>query len=253
MKVAVSERARALRAELEELRSHPWAGDYYAGDGIGENLSLLISESSFVITAPGCLGMYARAYGTVEANSERAVLHYEFQEGFLLGRGFPEELVIVQWEDRVYLIPPDMGPAFLDDVRAGVEPRSRRLGLHLLRTGYRSSIPAPPRRSGLFEELFELGPESGAILARILEVHGPTGDELGGDVFEVHLDSGTSCGFCEGMPVVVREQGDDSLPGTIEELGEDWARATFTRSKWRSEAPAPRPGWHAQRNREDPF
>src|SRR4030095_1837931 len=62
----VSERGRRIRAELLNLPKHAWAGDYYRGDGLGVNVSLLIApEAGFVFTWDGCLGRYDWNYGNV--------------------------------------------------------------------------------------------------------------------------------------------------------------------------------------------
>src|SRR5438046_2811177 len=106
----VSERERRIRAELLNLPKHPWAGDYYYGDGLGANVSLLIApEAGFVFTWDGCLGRYDWSYGNarvagtgtrIELLSKRPNRQRAFQ-------GIALALVPIVWGDRHYLIPMD--------------------------------------------------------------------------------------------------------------------------------------------------
>jgi hypothetical protein len=34
---------KKVQAEIETLRTHEWAGEYYEGDGLGENVSLVLA------------------------------------------------------------------------------------------------------------------------------------------------------------------------------------------------------------------
>src|SRR5262245_32032 len=55
-----------IRAEVKSLGEHEWAGEYYAGDGLGVNTSLAIApKSGYVFEWHGCLGLYDRNYGAV--------------------------------------------------------------------------------------------------------------------------------------------------------------------------------------------
>src|SRR5262245_43325767 len=57
----------AILAEVATLADHAWAGKYYAGDGMGENVSLALApRAGFVFEWHGCLGLYDRNFGAVE-------------------------------------------------------------------------------------------------------------------------------------------------------------------------------------------
>src|ERR1051325_7519917 len=52
-------RLARIKAEIARLRDHEWAGEYYWGDGLGANVSLVVSpKSGFVFTWNGCMGLY---------------------------------------------------------------------------------------------------------------------------------------------------------------------------------------------------
>ena len=47
---------QAILAELKRLGDHEWAGEYYAGDGVGVNTSVVIApHSGYVFEWHGCL------------------------------------------------------------------------------------------------------------------------------------------------------------------------------------------------------
>jgi len=72
---AATARAWQIKAELAQLKTHEWAGEYYEGDGEGENISLLTApKAGFVFRWQGCLGLYGLNYGSVEATSGRLKL-----------------------------------------------------------------------------------------------------------------------------------------------------------------------------------
>ena len=48
---------RHVREEIGQLKNHEWAGEYYLGDGLGENVSFAIApKQGFVVEWRGCLG-----------------------------------------------------------------------------------------------------------------------------------------------------------------------------------------------------
>ncbi len=93
-----------IQAEIKTLQDHPWAGEYYCGDGLGTNISLAIApKSGHVFELRNCTGLYDRNYGTVEWKNGLLRLTFTFEnnrEGF---RGFAEELIPVAWGPRKVL------------------------------------------------------------------------------------------------------------------------------------------------------
>jgi len=90
------------RAEIKALNGHFWAGEYDEGDGLGENVSLILApETGFVFEWHGCAGLYDRNYGTVREANGKIRLGFTFsnnQKGF---QGISPELVPVAWGKRM--------------------------------------------------------------------------------------------------------------------------------------------------------
>src|SRR5438128_6024543 len=125
---------KKILAEVKRLAEHEWAGEYYAGDGLGVNTSLSIApKSGFVFEWHGCLGLYDRNYGAVVSTNNRLRLSFTFenqQKGF---QGIAPELIPVRWGDRRYLVPADDVVGFCNRVNDGSEPRDGAHGFFLLR------------------------------------------------------------------------------------------------------------------------
>src|SRR5580658_2242417 len=83
---AAEDRRTRIQAEIKQLGDHPWAGEYYTGDGLGENVSLLIAPSTgYVFEWHGCMGLYDRNFGTATETNSRIRLSFTFpnkREGF---------------------------------------------------------------------------------------------------------------------------------------------------------------------------
>jgi hypothetical protein len=135
-KAAAEAKRELIRQELGSLKTHPWAGEYYYGDGLGVNVDLsLAPKSGFVFTWNGCLGLYDLNYGKVEETEGRVKLVFRFpndQKGF---QGIASALIPVLWGERHYLIPPDRVVDFTNAINAGFEPRSGLHGRFLLNGG----------------------------------------------------------------------------------------------------------------------
>lgn len=134
-KSAMRWRERILAAAAA-LTNHPWAGAYYAGDGLGVNVSLLLAPGAgYVFEWHGCLGLYDRNYGAITETNGRIRLSFTFtneRKGF---QGIAEEFIPVAWGARVYLIPSDDVVGFCNKVNEGTEPRDAPHGFYLLRRG----------------------------------------------------------------------------------------------------------------------
>lgn len=106
---AAAEARRAeIRTELATLGPHAWAGEYYAGDGLGVNISLTLApRSGFVFEWHGCLGLYDRNYGAVTSQDRRLSLSFSFENERKGFAGLSPELIVVPWGSRVYLVPAD--------------------------------------------------------------------------------------------------------------------------------------------------
>ena len=128
--------SQQIKMEIAQLKNHEWAGEYYEGDGLGENVSLVIApKHGYVFEWHGCLGLYDRNYGDVTSTNDRIQFSFAFtnkQEGF---EGIASEFILIRWGDRKYLVPANAVVGFCNDVNSGREPRKQPHGRFLLRRG----------------------------------------------------------------------------------------------------------------------
>lgn len=128
--------ATAIAAELEGDELPAWAGTYYMGDGLGKNVSVsLAPESGFHFTWNGCVGIYDRNFGAVQARDGRLHLACEFPNSRRALQGVAPELLPLAWGGRTYLLDASDVMDFVNDVNEGDEPRPEYHGRHLMRRG----------------------------------------------------------------------------------------------------------------------
>ena len=133
---AAHARAKRIKEELAQLKGHPWAGEYYDGDGLEVSASLFIApKSGFAFWQQGDMGLDDLNYGGVEASGGRLRLLFELPRRRGDFVGIEPELTLVLWGDRHYLIDSGRMPDFVDHVNAGFEPRHGNPGSFLLRRG----------------------------------------------------------------------------------------------------------------------
>lgn len=200
-------RREEVRAEVEALDSQEWAGEYYAGDGLGVNTTLLLApRSGYVFEWHGCLGLYDRNYGSVTSTDRSLRLSFTFdnvREGF---RGIAPELTVVRWGARRYLVPTDDVIGFCNDVNQGDEPRTDVHGRYLLRRGDESKKVSGSPELPLEDRACLL---ASPVEANVLTVGAST---LRSSIAEwkfkdtpVTLDAGSERGLRIGMELVVIE------------------------------------------------
>jgi hypothetical protein len=197
-KIVGLEVSRTCR-ELLDLANHPWAGDYYAGDGLGDNRTLALAKEHFVFTSSGCVH-FDRNVGSVAEKDGHVVLTCTFHAD----PRYPKELIVVRWSDRHYLVPLTEMKSFCDAVNRGREPRTEVHGSFLLRKGDEklraNGFPeAPPEyRNVLLKHRVD---------ATIVEISGvtnrPSVNGVGFTDTHVVIDAGTSDGIKVGMVLYV--------------------------------------------------
>jgi hypothetical protein len=241
--VAFDAKQAVVLAELEGLGGHPWAGEYYGGDGLGVNRSLTLApEAGFTFTWEGCLGLYDRNFGAITARGQELQLSFVFendQEGF---RGLAPDLTLVPWGERRYLVPSDEIAAFCSAVNGSTEPRRSLRGNHLLRLGDEQlEVVGTPELPDGYCDLLLPTP----ILATIQSV-GATRSWLGKADIEFHeipitLDQGHRHGLRVGMILWVIEP--DFTSGRCEVIAVEPDRAELLVTQFGDHDPAPHAGW----------
>jgi hypothetical protein len=106
--VEIERRRSELVSEIARLdMDHPWAGRYYAGDGMGMNIFLLLApRGGCLATWRGCMGLYGCNWGAVTVDDGR--LHVEFTRPNTPGKwgNFDCDFTIVGCGENRFLQPP---------------------------------------------------------------------------------------------------------------------------------------------------
>jgi len=131
---ALQARFERLEQALAELGGHRWAGTYFAGDGLGANVALMLApEAGFVATWHGCMGLYDHNHGRVlDVGGGRLLLEFErpLDEG-ILRHEVSREMLVVEWGERRVLLREEDLEKYLDDVASGAEPARFHEGMYL--------------------------------------------------------------------------------------------------------------------------
>ncbi len=199
---AVEAQRAAIDKETLATPKVAWAGDYYFGDGMGQNVSLSLAPVSGVAaTWQGCLGTYSANKGRVIPQADGSLLLEYEQPNDQRGIGFADHLIPVAWGERMYMISQDELPAFASAVNLGDEPRKDAQGSFLMRTGDEQrkvyGVPAlPPAQQSLIREVpLEVGVVSVDRLR-----------DKDADHFEcryrLELDHGANDGLAAGMKLL---------------------------------------------------
>lgn len=199
---AVAAQHAAVGKENSTTPSAAWAGDYYFGDGLGQNVHLSVSpRSGIAATWRGCLGTYAANKGKVVPQADGSLLLKYEQPNDPKGIGFADHVIPVPWGDRMYMISEGELPAFASAVNLGDEPREGQSGSFFLRQGDESrkvhGPPVlPPRQQSLIREVpLEVGVVSANRLPK-------TNADTFECRFRLKLDRGANDGLASGMNLV---------------------------------------------------
>jgi hypothetical protein len=235
---AAEKQTKQIQTEIGGLRNHRWAGEYYYGDGLGVNVSLILApQSGFVFTWHGCLGLYDLNYGSVAFSKETLKLLFTYtnsREGF---EGIAPELIPMVWGQRHYLIPRDGVIQFANAINAGLEPNGRRGGrseYFLLKRGDENGLVdgAPPLPAEYAAYILK-----DPINANILSVN-ETHLEKSRRITSVTLDVGSATGLKKGMELYVQGPFETA---TITDVEERTALAII--DQFDATRPPPSVGW----------
>ncbi|MDI9239153.1 hypothetical protein QLQ15_09545 [Lysobacter sp. LF1] len=205
----VEARQQAVDAELKQLGPHAWAGEYYEGDGLGSNTTLsLAPRSGVAATLRGCLGLYRANLGSIESASQ-GLLRFRFDVPRDAGTlGFPEELQLVRWGARRYLIAPSSMQDFVNAMHGGSEPRITAYGRFLLAKGDEGKpvqgLPGLPERylAAIRSEPLEAG------VLRVERVSAARHGEFCEKRYRITLNRGALDGLAAGVELTTRSPDD---------------------------------------------
>jgi hypothetical protein len=223
--------------------SAPWAGEFYAGDGLGVNQLLVIApKSGFVFEWHGCLGLYDRNYGRVAWTNNAIHLSFTFSnqtEGF---QGMAPQLVPVPWGKRMYLVPADDLIGFCNEVNQGNEPRSDVHGLYLLGRGHeKRAVAGYPEVPKEFRSYLLSKPVVTEIVGLGFFRVQPNPTEWTIKDTPVILNAGSKEGLRVGMQLLVLYP--TNIFVTVRITGVEETKAEAVMSKLRDGEPDPQVGW----------
>jgi hypothetical protein len=241
-KTAEAKRKQILK-EIAKLKDHEWAGDYFAGDGLGVNTSLTLApEGGYVFEWHGCLGLYDRNFGAVTFTNNRIQLSFTFpneRKGF---QGIAPEFIPVIWKSRHYLVPADDMIGFCNHVNEGEEPRAAVRGFYFLRRGdEKKAVDGLPKVPGEFQPYLLMHPIHATITNVAPYLTRPSIADWKFKDTLVTLNIGTKAGLRIGMELVVTQPINIVESVRITKVEDTWSEAVMTQTG--ENEPGPKIGW----------
>jgi hypothetical protein len=243
--VALEARIESILEEIVDIPAHPWAGEYYVGDGLGMNINLALAPNAGITaTWDGCMGRYGWAYGSVQELGDGTVQAQYDHRDDESSLGFPERLMPVAWGPRRYLIDADEAIEFVNAINLGREPRNGMHGRILLARGDEDlAAPGLPTLPSPYLEMIRAQAQDvGVSAARMLE---QKRDDIGCRTrFHLTLDRGADIGLVPGTELRQRHPARWDIVHVID-VGATSATAEFTSFEETCVPldPAPGPGW----------
>ena len=245
---ASAERAAAIKrdeilAEIKNQKGHKWAGNYYAGDGLGENTSLVLApKSGYVFEWRGCMGLYDRNFGAATWTNDRVRLSFTFQnkrDGF---QGIAPELIPISWESREYLVAADDIVGFCNDINEGREPRNEIYGSYLLRQGdEKKEVKGLPEVPEQYRQYLLAKPVKATIVSVGAYTTRPSVADWKFKDTPVTIDAGMKQGLLVGMELLVTQP--ENIVESVKITKVEDARAEAVMVQAGEEEPGPKAGW----------
>lgn len=234
---------RQIQEEIGHRKNHEWAGEYYEGDGLGENVTFTIApKHGYVFEWRGCLGVYDRNYGSVTITNSRILLSFAFtnkQEEFA---GVANEFMLIPWGDRKYVVPANDVVGFCNDVNSGREPRKQAYGRYLLRRGDEAKkVSGNPTVPSKFQTCLLKEPIEASITRILKTSTRPSRADFQFNDATVAINAGKKQGLRPGMELYVTDP--DRLVETVTVLSvvEDASEGIITQTD--KDDPTPQVGW----------
>ena len=227
---------------MKGLGEHPWAGEYFRIGPVEDFATLLIAPTNgYIFQQDTCTGLYSRNYGRVQSDDGGLRLTFEIPDA----PGLQPELVVVPWDPRTYLIPPDQLIAFCQTVNEGIDSRDRSAGWFFVRRGTErkraEGLPAvPPElekyllKEPILSEIVAVGPTSVQT-----DQHGYSARST-----PVTINGGKDAGCFVGMRMSVMAPAEVLDGVTITSVGDESCEGLFTtRGNLKDVKPNPQVGW----------
>jgi hypothetical protein len=233
----------AILAEIKRLGDHEWAGEYYAGDGLGVNTSVVIApHSGYVFEWHGCMGLYDRNYGTATWTNGRICLSFAFENQRKGFQGIAPELIPVPWGSRHYLIPADDLVGFCNNINEGQEPRKDSHGTYLLRReDEKKPVTGFPKVPAEYEAYILAKPIEATIITVSPSATRPSVADWKFKDTHVTIDAGKQQGLRVGMELFVTKPQNTVNSVQITKVEETRSDAVMVQIG--ENEPGPKTGW----------
>ncbi len=163
------------------------AGEYYKGASRGMSLSLsILPDGRYSFIWSGCTGVHHRESGYIQSTDGSYVLS-PLQR---VEAGIDHHFLLVRWQSRRYLVPPEKMDEFCDAVIKGEEPRIEYAGDFYLSVPFDQADGLPELPDRWASQL-----RAGVTVGKIMEVTKPG---------LVRVDFGTACGIEAGSILTLR-------------------------------------------------
>ena len=184
----ITQRAKILRAELDELGAHEWAGVYYQGDHHPTEFTIT-PKGGFLVTSS--LHTFSPSwvnYGPVEHLNGRIRIFPELSDNQKSAHVMSKEFVLVKWDGYRLLVPPDQ----LKNFAYAVHSRSGSATVDYFTKSTESDPKGFPSLPKEYSSYLKMSP----IITSIVKVKGDSGDYSPGTVT---INAGRRKGVIKGM------------------------------------------------------
>jgi len=188
----IKDRKELIEIELKHLDraglkdsdwAKEWAGTYYEGDGLGENVSVYLApKAGIAFLNYGCMGLYGGDHGEI-AEVLPDGLRLKLAFGDARNSFLSERIYFVKWADQRYLVPEWLMTKFINDYNQGGYARAEMYGIpRLVTEGQpRRRFRAPDGRPELPAKYAKMLHTKSAILT-VTKVTDPTSRNVTGQV-----------------------------------------------------------------------
>jgi hypothetical protein len=238
----IEKKRQIIEKEIAGLKDHPWAGQYYSGDGLGVNITLMLApKNGFTVVWHGCLGLYDQNYGAVKWDGNLAKLSFalDLTNGYI-GR-YASEYKPIRWGKRIYLIPADEIIGFCNAINSRSEPRDKVHGSFFLRWGDENKkVSGKPELPDEFMAYLLDKPVDATIVsvnsAPIKSFKNILGDTI--TTVTVTVNKGKKDGLLPGMELLITKPDDVYNEVKLTKIGE-----TQSEGEYQYRTPPPAVGW----------
>lgn len=179
------------------LSNSEWVGTYHAGGGLYNHELSISAFGRFSDRRDDCL-QHDQVTGIVDDTDERLRLTPLFANRT---SGVPLEYLMIRWDQRRYLVPPEEILDFCAAVREGCEPRNLNFSHYLLMKGDEKSEPdsTEPRLPHGFERYLRMKELDVGIKSISKAAESPIIDGQRAEPFEYEYDVTLDAGSFDGV------------------------------------------------------